>query len=228
MKFFVVINILILSAVVVAAQRSRQQRRPPARQGRTFGLLNPALNLLSLGGLGTNIIGYDAPISPYSRLRPLSPLAADPYIVPYRRRIPVRPLADPYYDDILYDRFQGYNTYGYKPYYGIPAPLAIRRPPVYGYPPVANPLYSGGSASAASAPIRPAASSTPTMTSAPAASSSSSSASSLSPAQAAQVANLLGQLLGQQLRPLVGGGSPAADTPVDVATSEPENSRRYF
>uniref|UniRef100_A0A1I8MQ74 Uncharacterized protein n=1 Tax=Musca domestica TaxID=7370 RepID=A0A1I8MQ74_MUSDO len=227
MKLLVVVNILVFSAVLVSAQRSRQQRpqrqrsRQPARQGRTLGLISPALNLLNFGGLGTNILGYDAPISPFSRIRPISPLAADPFFVPYRRPLPVKPLADPYYD--LYDRYHGYNSFGYKPYYGLLSQLAIRRPLPYGFDPAVNSLYGAGPVAAASAPLRPAATS-----SAPAAAAAApTSPSNLSPDQAAQVANLLGQLLGQQLRPLV-GGSPAADTPSDDAVSEPENSKRLY
>lgn len=241
MKFSVGVSLLIIiSAVLVTGQsynrqiqqRTQRSRNRSERQGRTLGILGPLVGLGAsrLGNFGSfNLVGYD------------------PSIAPYRQRVPVSAFADPYYDaGSGYNRYGGYkpSSYlgytpsysGYKPSYGLsgliqqfafPSGLSYGgyRPAVFpgifdpyaGYPAdnFQSPAY-GGSATATSSPLG--STLTSSVSSPSAGTAAAPPASSLSGAQASQVANLLGQLLGQQLRPIVNGAT---------ASDEP-NSKRLF
>ncbi|XP_005191282.2 pro-resilin-like [Musca domestica] len=218
MKAVAVFYYFTLLIVLVAAQnRNRSVRRRAENasqgseeQGRTLGLLRPLLNVGSLGGFG---LGFDQPIAPYrpSYVRPQSS--------------PVRPQSDPFYGGGYgVNPYYGYGGYGYRPSYGgfIPQYAGYPsygygyRPAVYpgagnyggGYPSY-NPQRPGYGGAAGVSPSRP----VPAVGGNVGAAGGTPSLAGLDPAQAAQIANLLGQLLGSQLRPLLGAAGRPGDAP---------------
>lgn len=216
--------ITLLIAVTTAQKNSRNQRKSsssyrspkndePTEQGRTLGFLRPLLGL-GLSAIARPLGGYDAPIVAANRPRPTSGSSSSQ--------------SDPYYGYGGYaayapNFYNGYNYYGGFPLYRPIFPFYnIYRPPVYpayyGGFPSQRPVYSRPRP-VAQRPLTgqqpaayPAVSST-VSTAFPSAGATTSPVANSG--QAAQIANLLGQLLGQQLRPLLnqGAASPARDEP---------------
>lgn len=207
----------------------------PIEQGRTLGLLTPLLTL----GLGAaarpyvGAVGYDAPIIAPVAYRPRPPASSSG---------PGSTQSDPYYGGGYPSNYYGgYNNYfgGYPIYRpiafaGYPVPLfGGYRPPLYpvnygGYPPYngyygQRPSYNNPRPNpsvqrptAIQQPAINAITSNPSSAVRPPATSGTTTPQ-INSAQAAQVANLLGQLLGQQLRPLLNPGAAAAAAPANDA-----------
>ncbi|XP_061398129.1 pupal cuticle protein Edg-91-like [Musca vetustissima] len=226
MKTFLVFYYFIVAVILVSAQnrnrsvrrRSQNASQEPEGQGRTLGILRPLLGLGTLGGVR---IGYDQPVVPYRPVR--------------RPQSSVRPQSDYYgggygggYGSYPY---YGYGGYGYRPGYGgfIPQYAGYPSYGYGGYRPTAYPAavgnyggnypaynsqrpnYGGAAGISPSRPVPPVPSNVGSTTG----SSPTPSLAGLDPAQAAQIANLLGQLLGSQLRPLLGaaGANIRGDAP---------------
>ncbi|XP_037819589.1 multiple organellar RNA editing factor 8, chloroplastic/mitochondrial [Lucilia sericata] len=227
--------VLLSSLVVLTSAQNRYRNRngssnrnrgnnDPTEQGRTLGLIRPLLGLgLSTIARPFTPFGFDAPIAPAASS---GAAQSDPYYGGYGGYTP--------------NYYGGYNYFGgypaYRPFGGYPLPFfGGYRPQVYpgnygGYPPyngygAQRPLYSNSRPSPIAQRPNVGQQSGLSPTS-PAVTTPMSGSATANP-QAAQVANLLGQLLGQQLRPLLnqGAASPAHDVPGVAPSSLQE--RRY-
>lgn len=233
-----------------STNRYRNNKNEPIEQGRTLGLLGPILRL-GLGGLARPLtsIGLDAPYVPPSTYRPTSTssdsIQSDPYggyggygggFYPsqyyggynyYPQYSPYRPYR-PFYTAPIYGGYRpvsypsnygGYpqynNYYGQRPVYNNQRPASIPQQPVYGQ-------QQQTGLNNLAVPTRP----TTTATTTPIAGGGSTNPQ-INSAQAAQVANLLGQLLGQQLRPLLNQASPVTANDAPDEDDKMYKNRRY-
>ena len=205
-----------------STNRNRYRNNEPVEQGRTLGLLGPIIGL-GLRGFARPLatVGLDTPYVPPSTYRPTTTSSAstqsDPYYggyngynsysgypsyypayynyYPQYRPFYTTPYFGGYRPLVYPGNYGGYPQYNYnygqRPAYNTQRPAPVPQRPVYGQQTATNNLAVPTRAPATTTPIAGSGAANPQINN-------------------VQVANLLGQLLGQQLRPLLTQGTAAA------------------